>query len=379
MMRKILIITGRYLPGWRDGGPVRSVLNLTEWLGDEYDIRIMCLDRDHGDTERYPGIRTGEYTRVGKADVWYTDAFDANRIRDLAGDCDVVYVCGVYNDYARIAMGLKKSGKIKAPLFVASMGSFSPEAFRIKGLKKKVYIICMKMMRMFDGITWSVTSEREEKELKAVVGGGVKCVIAADLPRRGVTSHTYTKEENRLKLCFVSRISRKKNLALIPDILKKADTDCHIHLDVYGHAEDENYFRECSKSLDELAKVRPGFTWEYRGEANSEEVPAIFADHDAFLFPTLGENYGHVIAESLAAGCVPVISDTTPWLDLDRQGCGYVCSPGDAASFARSVSELAGMSPEQIRTMQERCRDYISSVNNDSVTSSGYRAIFNSR
>ena len=80
-MRKVLIITGRYVPGFRDGGPVRSILNLTEWLGEEYDIRIMCLDRDHGDSAPYPNIRRDEYNEVGRAKVWYTENFseDARR------------------------------------------------------------------------------------------------------------------------------------------------------------------------------------------------------------------------------------------------------------------------------------------------------------
>ena len=79
-MRKILIITGRYLPGYRDGGPVRSIVNLTQWMGGEYDLRIMCLDRDHGDDRPYPDITAGEYNTVGSAKVWYTKAFTAEDI-----------------------------------------------------------------------------------------------------------------------------------------------------------------------------------------------------------------------------------------------------------------------------------------------------------
>ncbi|MBO4889473.1 MAG: hypothetical protein J5574_00660, partial [Lachnospiraceae bacterium] len=115
-MRRILIITGRYLPGYRDGGPVRSIVNLTEWMGSEYDIRIMCLDRDHGDEAPYPGISEREYNTVGSAKVWYTPAFTAEDIEMLSSDADVVYVCGPYSDYARIAMKLKRSGKITAPM-----------------------------------------------------------------------------------------------------------------------------------------------------------------------------------------------------------------------------------------------------------------------
>ncbi|MBO4905048.1 MAG: glycosyltransferase family 4 protein [Lachnospiraceae bacterium] len=375
-MRKILIITGRYVPGFRDGGPVRSILNLTEWLGNEYDIRIMCLDRDHGDTAPYPDIKTDEYNEVGNARVWYTPKFSEDAILKLSADADVVYCCGPYSDYARMAMKLKKQDKIKAPLYIASMGSFSPEAFRIKGGKKRLFISYMKMMGYFNKIIWSVTSEREEDELKAVVGNGSRCVIAADLPRRNTAEHDHTKSVNELKLIFLSRICRKKNLEAVADILRLLEGDIRIKLDIYGTKEDPEYLRKCMASLDELKKTHPLIKWEYIGEADSDSVPEIFAGYDAFVFPTLGENYGHVIAESIAVGCIPVISDTTPWLDLDEKECGYVCSLDDLQTFADRLAELAAMDEEQLAYKREKCREYTGLVNDRSVRESGYHRIF---
>ncbi len=375
-MRSVLILMGRYLPGFRDGGPVRSILNLTQWLGDEYDIRIMCLDRDHGDTDRYPGIQTGKYTTVGKAKVWYTEVFSCDDIERLANDTDVVYCCGPYNDYARIVMRLKKAGRIAPPLYVASMGSFSPEAFRIKGFKKKLFISYMRLAGMFDNVIWSVTTHREEEELKAVVGGEAKCVIAEDMPRQSTTEHTHIKETDSLRLCFLSRISRKKNLSFIPTILKQTDDDVKIKIDIYGVAEDKTYLRECLQGFDELKKTHPGCKWEYKGEADSEKVPQILAEYDAFILPTLGENYGHVIAESLSAGCIPIISDTTPWLDLNEKDCGYVCPSGNATAFAKAVEELYRMGAQDIKRKQDSCYEYIREVNERNVRDSGYRAIF---
>ena len=264
-MRKVLIITGRYLPGYRDGGPVRSLVNLADWMGDDYDLRIMCLDRDHGDDRPYPDIKAGEYNTVGKVKVWYTSQYVEDDIERLADDCDVVYVCGPYSDYARMAMRLKKAGKITAPLFIASMGSFSPEAFKIKGFKKKLFMRYMEITGMFDNVTWSVTSKREENELKAVLGKYSRCVIASDLPRRGVKDHTRVKEDDILKVCFISRIARKKNLISIPDILSMIGDEHFIHVDVYGACEDKGYFDECVRKFDALCKEQTNFSWEYKG------------------------------------------------------------------------------------------------------------------
>ena len=375
-MRKVLIITGRYLPGYRDGGPVRTLVNLTEWLGDEYDFRIMCLDRDHGDAQPYPGIAYGKYNRVGSASVWYTQSFTSDDIAGLSNEADVVYCCGPYSDYARITMRLKKAGKISAPLYIAPMGSFSPEAFKIKGFKKRLFIRYMKSAGMFKDVIWSVTSQREKDELSDLLGGDSNCVIATDLPRKGITEHTHIKEAGRLCLVFLSRITAKKNLIAVPDILRHTDDGIRIKLDIYGPAEDKDYLHECMSKLDALKKTHPLFKWEYKGESDSEKVPEIFADHDAFLFPTLGENYGHVIAESLSAGCIPIISDTTPWLDLDEKGCGFVCRLNDKEDFAGAVEKIAAMDEEGLKNYRDNCYDYITSVNNASVEDTGYRRIF---
>ena len=39
-MKKILILAGHYLPGHKDGGPLRTLINITEALSDEYEFYI---------------------------------------------------------------------------------------------------------------------------------------------------------------------------------------------------------------------------------------------------------------------------------------------------------------------------------------------------
>lgn len=372
-MKKVLILTGRYLPGYKDGGPVRSILNLTEWMGDDYDIRIMCLDRDHGDEKPYEGIVINAWNRVGKASVYYTEKHTETRIEELAKDVDLVYCCGPYSDYAIAAMKLKKNNRFPAPLVVASMGSFSPDAFAIKGFKKSAFVKVMKNLGYFKKVTWSVTSEREEQELKDILGGNQKCIIASDLARKGSFQHINVKRDDILKVIFLSRISRKKNLIVVPDILEKISGNGNVRIDVYGIAEDKEYLEEC---LAKFRQLPDSIKWEYKGEINSEGVPGIFAEYDVFLFPTLGENYGHVIAESLAAGCVPVISDRTPWMDLDEHGCGHVCQLENLESFSRALSELATTNGESFAKLVGNCYAYIDNKNKQEAANSGYRTIF---
>jgi len=48
---RILILTDYYLPGYKGGGPMRTLSTMVDRLGDEYRFRVLTRDRDLGDTE----------------------------------------------------------------------------------------------------------------------------------------------------------------------------------------------------------------------------------------------------------------------------------------------------------------------------------------
>lgn len=374
-MCKMLILTGRYLPGYKDGGPVRSIVNLVNVFGKEHEITIVCLDRDHGDTAPYEGIKIGEINRVGDANVYYAteSEYNASLIEKLAEGMDVVYCCGPYNSYARAAMKLNRQHRFNCPFVIASMGSFSPKALAIKGFKKKLFINLMKFTGMFDNVIWSVTSKREESELKAVIGDKATVVIAEDLPRLDTYPHDKVKIKGHIDIVFLSRISRKKNLLLAARILKRLPENVSCDLDIYGIMEDEGYFGECEEVLRSLPR---NVRFCYKGEASSDGVMKVLSEYDAFLFPTLGENYGHVIAEAMAAGTVPIISDQTPWMDLDEKNAGFVRSLEDIEGFVSIITKLACEDENAYRNRVNSTRQYIEAHNKESIERSGYRDIF---
>src|ERR1051325_1840700 len=67
----ILILLATYLPGYKAGGPVRSIANLVEAFGDEFAFRIITSDRDYRCNSPYRGVSKHQWVRVGKADVMY--------------------------------------------------------------------------------------------------------------------------------------------------------------------------------------------------------------------------------------------------------------------------------------------------------------------
>lgn len=373
--KDILIITGRYLPGYKDGGPVRSIKNLTDFLGDEYNFRILTCDRDHGDTDSYPNIKINNWNTVGKALVYYVapGGFTRSTIIKLASRVDLVYVCGCFNDYAINTLIANRLGKIKVPVVVASMGLFSPMAFRLKYKKKKIFTVAFNLFGMFRNIYWSATSEMEIAEIcKQVWAKKEQFYIAEDLPRKvDETPIMKQKEIGSLNVVWISRIAPKKNLKTAIEILKNVTSN--INFTIYGPIHEQEYWDECKV---ELEKLPFNIKWQYKGNVESEQVVEELKLYHIFLFPTLGENYGHVIQEALSAGCPCILSDQTPWKNLEEKKVGYVYPLSNLSLFSEAVEKYAAYSQAQWNETVYLTKQYAIDNSNAKVESTGYRMIF---
>jgi glycosyltransferase involved in cell wall biosynthesis len=96
----------------------------------------------------------------------------------------------------------------------------------------------------------------------------------------------------------------------------------------------------------------------YLGEVEHNSVPVIFADYDLFLFPTLGENFGHVICEALSAGCPVLISDRTPWRGLSASGAGWDIPLDDMQEFHRVLQSCVDADHESYEELRASARRY---------------------
>jgi len=377
-VRKILIVMGRYLPGYKDGGPVRSIKNLVDRLGTEYEFHILTVDRDHGDTEPYPSIQYETWNQVGNAKVWYVQpgGFTKEVVSGLTAEMNLVYVCGCFNDYARTVMALKKKGVIKTPVVIASMGLFSPKSFGIKRTKKKAYMTVLKCLGWFQNVCWSATTEREANDIRREVGQNATIYIAQDLPRTvgEVVRNEDTTEQ--LRVVFLSRISRSKNLDYAIESLKnwgEKNPKKELAFDIYGNKEDAAYWQECEEKLKQLPE---NVTYRYLGEAAAEQVVEVFAKYDLFLFPTVGENFGHVIYEALAGGCIPIISNQTPWTTKELNGIGEILDLDQQGNWVKALEKYERMSVTERNQIVEQCMAFAENYHFEEAEN-GYRTVLN--
>lgn len=175
-----------------------------------------------------------------------------------------------------------------------------------------------------------------------------------------------------LDIVFLSRISPKKNLIGAIKCFGKIKWD--VHFTICGPIEDIEYWNRCLEELEHLpANVR----WSYEGDVPSEAVQEKLQQYEIFLFPTKGENYGHVIFEALSVGCIPIISDQTPWHVIAERNAGYVLPlTKDMEGFASALDHLYRMQLAERIEMSERAVEIAKEKVRLSHKETGYKIIF---
>ena len=373
--KDILIVMGRYLPGFKDGGPIRTIKNVVDYLGDEYNIKIITCDREVGENNPYPNIRINDWNKVDKAMVYYVPpkGFKFSTIKKLANESDLLYCCGCFSDYAIKTLILKRLKKIKVPVVVASMGIFSPMEFKLKYKKKKLCTSVFNFLGLYKNIYWSVTSEIEKEDLKKEVKTNNNVFIAMDLPRKvGKEQIIKDKETGKLKVVWLSRIAENKNLKGAIEILKGIRGE--IEFTIYGPKQNEEYWEKCEVELNKLPK---NIKWSWKGCVDSENVVETFQKHHVFLFPTYGENFGHVIHEALSAGCPVLLSDKTPWSNIEKENIGIVTSFDNYKVYREQLELYIGMNKEEFQSISDKAIKYAYEHSEKIVKDTGYRSIIN--
>ena len=323
----VLTLTDRYLPGFKAGGPIRSLANLVEHLGDEFQFRIITRDRDGGDTQPYAGITINQWQPVGKADVFYLSS--PHRLGGLLRSetnnsaSPVLYLNSFFSAAFTIQTLLLRKLRVidSANVIIAPRGELSDGALGLKAWKKRPYLFASRLLHLYDDVIWHASTLHEERELRRWAGRGATILIAQNLlaqTMHGLSFQRSTKQAGELRVAFISRISRKKNLASALRLL--AQLPGRVHFNIYGPIEDSAYWHEC-KNIG--SKLPLNIRVNYCDCLPYDKVSDVLSQHHLFFLPTLGENFGHVIIEALQAGCPVLISDRTPWRNLEKSRAGW--------------------------------------------------------
>lgn len=363
MKIKVLVLAEHFIPAVKGGGPIRSIKNLVDNLYDKIDFYIITSDRDLGDDKPFDNIELDKWVQVGKAKVLYTDfsKLSFRKIVRLINSVkyDVLYLNSFFSfKITTIPLFLRRLKLIpRKRVVLAPRGQFSLGALSLKSRKKKLFILLTRLLGLYKGIIWQATTEFEKDDIKNIFGKEADIKIANNLTNN-YKEYKYnkeiTKEKGELRVVFLSRIHPKKNLKMAIQLLKNIKGK--VKFEIYGPIEDKDYWNECKELVSTLPT---NIEVCYQGVASHNNVINIFKKNHIFLFPTLGENFGHVIAEALSGGCPVIISDQTPWRELEEKGVGWDISLNDKDKFVRTIQLCVDLEQDEYNKLSENAFSYI--------------------
>lgn len=204
---------------------------------------------------------------------------------------------------------------------------------------------------------WHATSRAEAEDIRArgysqpicVAPNGVKAPSPASLGE--ATEHwrrVCPEAFQRRTALFYSRLHPKKRVLELIDLwLEQAPADCLLLVvgipETYTVAQLSDYVHRASAA----GRVRI---------FDGTDVPPPYAAASLFVLPSHSENFGLVVAEALAHGLPAVVTSTTPWDPIQRNGFGW-CVPWN--DFGPALLAALGEPPAQLRDRGVRARDWV--------------------
>ncbi|MCK2150069.1 glycosyltransferase [Marinobacter alexandrii] len=347
----VLVLASHYIPGYKGGGPIKTIKNLIDQAGDEISFKLITSDRDLGDTSPYTSVNIGTWNKVGSALVLYVQPGKAGYVRIAQHlrrkDYDVVYLNSFFSPrFSFFPLLVAKA--LRRKVVLGPRGEFSKGALTLKSTKKHLFIETFKLLGLHRRTVFQASSDFEAEDIRRALGSRVDIHVAEDIGAQDFAEKLMLRNAGPLQAVFVSRISPKKNLLAALKMLKEVREP--LIYSIYGPIEDRDYWEECEVAIEDLP---PHVRVQHKGTLNPNEVVRTLEKYDVFFFPTKGENYGHVIAEALCAGLPIVIADTTPWRNLQEHGIGWDLPLRNPNAFSTALDELATIPAEDHLHMRE--------------------------
>ena len=309
----------------RHGGPSKSVRALANALaGVGGPVELLTTreagqespsgERDAATIRTFPRVRPR----------WLSRSPELRR--HLAGTgCDLVHHHSVWLLTLRYAHEAARQQRV--PLVISPRGMLSGWAYRHRRWRKRLAEQWVHPGAFTEAAGWHATSEQEAADIRTLGFNQPVCVApnGVTVPPEVILNEAREHWHRHCPACtgrptalFYGRFhSKKRVLELIDLWMQHAPAEWLLLL--VGIPEEYS-----------ISQLRD---YVYRSLGGDRIViedgsvhPAPYAAANLFLLPSHNENFGMVIAEALAAGVPALVTDGTPWQDLNNQGAGW-CVP----------------------------------------------------
>ncbi|MCE2849407.1 MAG: glycosyltransferase [Chitinophagaceae bacterium] len=336
---KLLIFCDWYAPAFKAGGPIRSIVNFVDRFKDHYDIHIFTSDRDINEKKPFKHIEADQWLERDGCHIWYYSpgTMTYKKVKSVIAEINPnkIYLNSMFSNMIKPIVAAYISGR----LIIAPRGMLRRSALAVKPIKKFMYLKMIKLMGLAPYLSFHSTGEDETKDIQRFFPKAKRIVLAPNLPV-AVNKNLGTAEKapGKLRIVFVGRLHPIKKLDFLLEALAKNRGD--ITLDIVATREDAEYWRKCKKLISKM---------QFKIDINNyidlphAKIKPLLENANLFVLPTEGENFGHAIFEALAVGCPVLISDQTPWRNLQSKKAGMDLPLSDLSGFTKAIQTFVDM------------------------------------
>lgn len=288
---------------------------------------------------------------------------------------DMIYLNSLFDGAFSMKPLLALGRGRRVPILLTPRGELSSGALGLKAWRKKLYLSAVRAFGLYNNIHWHACSKLEAEQIQRFFSPDKRRVfLASNLPEAEQNSikRRTAKQPGKLRIVLPARITPMKNTLAAIRMAGKLSGE--VELDLWGPLEDQDYWGACQK---QIFLCPPSVNIRYRGEVEHEKLHALLHDYEVMLLPTLGENFGHAIIEALDAGLPVVISDRTPWRNLEQAGVGADLPLEDEAAFLRSLARYQAMDESDMTVVREACQRYVVAWRVRNTNLDDYHKMFN--
>lgn len=333
-------------PAYLGGGPIRTLAALVRNAPVDVDTSVITASVDLGQSEPLD-VTVDRWVDLSPTSrVRYVNWRSIKAIWGAVSEVrsirpDFVYLNGFFSARSTILPQILIRLRVlpKTQIVLAPRGEFGGAAISMKSRKKRLYLGAYRRFGLARNLLWHASSAAEAANIEQVIGSNSRIVVRENDTELPTNARLPTKRVGGpLRAVHFARLSPIKGLDLL--LASMGALTGELSLDVYGPEEDDDYVARCKKLARDLPDhVRVAF----HGPIPHDSVPDVLARYDVMFFPTRGENFSHVIAESLSVSCPVITPDTTPWTDVLRSGGGNVVDSNDRGGWSRAVQAYVNL------------------------------------
>lgn len=339
----------------RAGGPSRTVTGLGDHL-PKNGIRVVIKSSDieGGQNLILPANTSvqvqGAGKNAGENTVFKRLAHHRKEVSDLCAEANVqiVHDNGLWLPQNRSCYLAARD--LGLPYILSTRGMLEPWSLSHKRWKKRVARILYQNEILQNTAVFHATSNEEATAIREL---GYKQPIAIqpngiEFPSARILKSKKLKMPRRV--LFISRIHKKKGLEnLIKAWAEVRPKQWEV---VIAGPEEGTHANDLRAMLSKLGLVD---CFKFVGEVGGDQKTDLFNSAELFVLPSFSENFGVVVAESLAHGVPVITTEQTPWHALSEHRSGWWIE-NTVRSLAATLREATDMTPQQLENMGRRGR-----------------------